>query len=126
MECERFKQLLKSWYIQVQDEALAPARMVDFMEKHISECPTCIMDPEAKKDMTKIITLVLPKDKLKTTTRSARKAETPSAEKGDPEEIQDKEDDEETSDEIDDENDDDIDETDDDEDIEIDDENLTD
>ena len=75
MECERFKRLLKSWYSQVQNEALAPARMVDFMETHISECPTCMMDPEARKDMTKIITLVLPQDKLKTASRSARKTD---------------------------------------------------
>ena len=72
MECERFKQLLKTWYMQVQDEALAPARMVDFMEQHISECPTCIMDPDAKSDIAKIITLVLPKDKLKPATRSKK------------------------------------------------------
>jgi len=70
MECERFKQLLKSWYIQVQDEALAPARMVEFMEQHVAECPTCIMDPDAKNDITKIITLVLPKDKLKPAARN--------------------------------------------------------
>jgi hypothetical protein len=70
MECERFKHLLKSWYIQVQDEALAPARMVEFMEQHVADCPVCIMDPEAKTDITKIITLVLPKDKLKPAARS--------------------------------------------------------
>lgn len=72
MECERFKKLLKSWYAQVQNEALAPARMVDFMENHISDCPTCMMDPEARKDITKIITLVLPQDKLKPPSRSDR------------------------------------------------------
>ena len=72
MECERFKKLLKAWYRQIQDEALAPARMVDFMEQHIAECPTCIMDPEAKSDIAKIITLVLPKDKLKPATRTKK------------------------------------------------------
>lgn len=71
MECERFKKLLKSWYIQVQNELLAPARMVDFMESHVAECPVCMMDPEARKDITKIITLVLPQDKLKQTIRNA-------------------------------------------------------
>lgn len=73
MECERFKKLLKSWYLQVQDEALAPARMVELMENHISACPICLMDPEARRDMEKIITLVLPKDKLKIVSRSNRK-----------------------------------------------------
>ena len=73
MECERFKRLFKSWYLQVQDEALAPARMVELMENHISECPVCIMDPEVRQDMKKIITLVLPQDKLKIASRSNRK-----------------------------------------------------
>jgi hypothetical protein len=75
MECERFKKLLKSWYIQVQNELLAPARMVDFMETHVADCPVCLMDPEAKKDITKIITLVLPQDKLKQTIRNASTGE---------------------------------------------------
>lgn len=76
MECERFKKLLKSWYIQVQDEALAPARMVHFMEGHLEDCPVCMMDPEAHKDVKKIITLVLPQDKLKVVSRSSRKTDT--------------------------------------------------
>ena len=74
MECERFKRLLKLWYVQVQEETLAPARMVDLMEHHISECSTCLMDPDSRKDMEKIITLVLPKDKLSPPSRSNRTA----------------------------------------------------
>ena len=75
MECERFKKLLKTWYIQVQNESLAPARMVDFMENHVADCPVCLMDPDAKKDIAKIITLILPQDKLKQTVRSNQTAE---------------------------------------------------
>jgi hypothetical protein len=71
MECERFKRLLKSWYIQVQNESLAPARMVDFMENHVTDCSVCLMDPEAKKDIAKIITLILPQDKLRQTAKAA-------------------------------------------------------
>ncbi len=72
MECERFKHLLKLWYTQVQEETLAPARMVDLMENHISECSICRMDPNSKKNIEKIITLVLPKDKLSPPSRSNR------------------------------------------------------
>ncbi|NOX24736.1 MAG: hypothetical protein GXP59_01200 [Deltaproteobacteria bacterium] len=72
MECERFKHLLKLWYTQVQEETLAPARMVDLMENHIAECSTCLMDPNSKKNIEKIITLVLPKDKLSPPSRSNR------------------------------------------------------
>ncbi len=74
MECERFKRLLKSWYGQVQSETLAPARMVELMENHISECSTCLMDPDSRKNIEKIITLVLPKDKLSPPSRSNRNA----------------------------------------------------
>lgn len=75
MECERFKRLLKTWYIQVQNESLAPARMVDFMENHVTDCSVCLMDPEAKKDIAKIITLILPQEKLRQTVRSAQSAD---------------------------------------------------
>jgi len=75
MECERFKRLLKSWYIQIQNESLAPARMVDFMENHVTDCPVCLMDPEAKKDIAKIITLILPQDKLRQTAKSTHSAD---------------------------------------------------
>lgn len=75
MECERFKRLLKTWYIQIQNESLAPARMVDFMENHVTDCPVCLMDPEAKKDIAKIITLILPQDKLRQTAKAAQSAD---------------------------------------------------
>lgn len=71
MECTRFVKLLKGWYIQVQDEALAPARMVSFMEKHLGECPTCRLDPEARRDVDRIKTMVLPQDKIKVATLEA-------------------------------------------------------
>ncbi len=65
MECTRFVKLLKAWYIQVQDEALAPARMASFMEKHLVECQVCRLDPEARRDVDRIKTMVLPQDKIK-------------------------------------------------------------
>lgn len=41
MECGRLDKLVRSWYIEVQDEALAPARMVEFME-NISWAVMCV------------------------------------------------------------------------------------
>lgn len=93
MECERFKRLLKTWYLQVQNESLAPARMVDFMHQHVSDCPTCMMDPEAKTDIAKIITLVLPQDKLKPASRNKKTDE-------DDDEERDETTDEKTDDEV--------------------------
>ncbi|MBU0728893.1 MAG: hypothetical protein KKA70_04045 [Proteobacteria bacterium] len=66
MECERLVKLVKTWYMQVQDEALAPARMVAFLEKHIFECEACMMDPAVRQEVKKIIELVLPPSKIRT------------------------------------------------------------
>ena len=60
MDCERLQTLIKTWYAQVLDEALAPARMVAFMQKHIAECATCQLDPVVKQEVDKITAFVLP------------------------------------------------------------------
>jgi len=56
--------LVKSWYLQVKDEALAPARMVDFMEKHIAECPVCLVDDEVRAEVNRITRIILPPSKM--------------------------------------------------------------
>jgi hypothetical protein len=60
MECERFMKLIRNWYLQVQDEALAPARMVDFMRTHLAACPICESDPVVDSEVRKIIEMILP------------------------------------------------------------------
>ena len=64
MECERLVKLVKTWYLQVKDEALAPARMVAFMQKHIAECPVCLVDDEVQAEVDRITRIVLPPSKL--------------------------------------------------------------
>ena len=64
MKCERLISLVKNWYLQVQEEAMAPARMVDFMEKHISQCAECLDDPDVKQEAEKIREIVLPPSKV--------------------------------------------------------------
>ena len=64
MECERLNRLVRSWYIEVQDEALAPARMVEFMEKHIMNCDVCLTDPDIRYEVKKITEIVLPPSKM--------------------------------------------------------------
>ena len=64
MECERLKKLIKNWYVQVQDEAMAPARMVDFMRKHIGDCETCLIDPIVELEVKRITEIVLPPSKI--------------------------------------------------------------
>ena len=64
MKCERLISLVKNWYVKVQEEAMAPARMVAFMEKHISQCEVCLADPDVKQEAAKIREIVLPPSKV--------------------------------------------------------------
>src|SRR5210317_2641549 len=64
MKCNRLISLIKNWYLKVQEEAMAPARMVAFMEKHISQCEECLADPEVKQEADKIREIVLPPSKV--------------------------------------------------------------
>jgi len=64
MQCNRLVALVKNWYIQVQNEAMAPARMVEFMTKHIAKCEVCIEDPDISEETQKIRNIVLPPSKI--------------------------------------------------------------
>ena len=82
MECERLKNLIKSWYLAVQDESLAPARMVSFMQNHIINCDVCLIDLEVQHEVDKIAEIVLPHSK-QTVIKPSKKEKTeadPSAE----------------------------------------------
>ena len=68
MECERLQRLVKNWYAQVQDEAMAPARMVLFMESHIADCQTCLADPLIRQEVEKITAVILPPSKVRKAT----------------------------------------------------------
>jgi hypothetical protein len=63
MKCDRLITLVKNWYLKVQEEAMAPARMVAFMEKHIAQCKICLADPDVKEEADKIREIVLPPSK---------------------------------------------------------------
>ena len=64
MKCDRLISLVKNWYLKVQEEAMAPARMVAFMEKHISQCEECLDDPDVRQEADKIREIVLPPSKV--------------------------------------------------------------
>lgn len=63
MKCNRLITLIKNWYLQVQSETMAPARMVEFMELHLSKCEDCLEDPDVKTEVDKIREIVLPPSK---------------------------------------------------------------
>lgn len=64
MKCNRLIVLVKNWYLHVQDEAMAPARMVEFMTKHIATCEVCAEDPDVRAEAEKIREIVLPASKV--------------------------------------------------------------
>lgn len=64
MQCERLIKMIKSWYVSVRQETMAPARMVSFMEQHASTCEVCLRDPDLKDEIAKITELVLPESKI--------------------------------------------------------------
>lgn len=64
MECQRLNKMIRAWYVQVQDETLAPARMVEFMEKHVRNCDECLMDLGIDEEIKKITAIVLPPSKM--------------------------------------------------------------
>ncbi len=64
MECQRLNRLIRSWYDQLLDESMAPARMVEFMERHIKECEVCLTDPDVRYEVKKITAIILPENKI--------------------------------------------------------------
>ncbi len=77
MECERLQRLVKQWYTQVQDEAMAPARMVMFMEQHIDECHDCLADPLVRGEIAKITEIILPPEKKRKPANKEQAAKAP-------------------------------------------------
>jgi hypothetical protein len=64
MQCERLIKMIKSWYISVRDETMAPARMVSFMEQHATTCEVCLQDQSLQEEIAKITELILPESKI--------------------------------------------------------------
>jgi hypothetical protein len=76
MQCNRLISLVKNWYLKVQEEAMAPARMVAFIEQHIAQCDECLADPDVKEETDKIREIVLPPSKVpKTKAAKSEKVE---------------------------------------------------
>ena len=103
MQCERLIKQIKSWYVHVKDETMAPARMVSFIEQHVDTCDICLSDPDLKEEVAKITELILPESKIPKAVRqqnSKLKAEEEEAESSEPQE---EEEIESTTDDLDDE-----------------------
>ena len=64
MQCERLIKLVKTWYLHVKDETMAPARMVQFIKQHVAACPVCQEDPGLQEEIDKITDIILPESKI--------------------------------------------------------------
>ena len=56
---------------------MAPARMMQFADKHILNCETCQQDPELAEEIEKIRDFVLPESKIPKSTREEEDEATP-------------------------------------------------
>lgn len=64
MQCERLLKQIKTWYLHVQSETMAPARMISFIENHASQCDICLADPDLQEEIAKITEMILPESKI--------------------------------------------------------------
>ena len=75
MQCERLIKLIKTWYVNVRDETMAPARMISFIEQHVATCNVCQKDPDIHDEIAKITEIVLPESKIPKAIRSSQSDE---------------------------------------------------
>jgi len=55
---------MKDWYLHVKEETMAPARMMQFADRHIKSCDMCLADSELAEEIEKIRDFVLPESKI--------------------------------------------------------------
>jgi hypothetical protein len=64
MQCSQLIRLMKDWYLHVKEETMAPARMMQFADKHIESCAVCQQDDGLAVEIEKIRDFVLPESKI--------------------------------------------------------------
>jgi len=77
MQCNQLIRLIKNWYIHVKDETMAPARMMQFVDKHISKCEVCQEDPDLEQEVEKIRDFIVPESKIPKAIRDTSEEPTP-------------------------------------------------
>jgi hypothetical protein len=77
MKCNQLKRLAKDWYIRVEQETMAPARMMEFIDHHVKNCPTCQAEIELHVEIEKIREYVLPESKIPKAIRERQRKPTP-------------------------------------------------
>jgi len=77
MQCKQLIRLIKDWYLDVKEETMAPARMMQFTDKHIKGCDVCLQDPDLMEEIEKIREFVLPESKIPKSEREHDEEATP-------------------------------------------------
>jgi hypothetical protein len=77
MECKQLIRLAKDWYIRVEQETMAPARMMEFIDRHVKNCPICQAEPGLAVEIEKIRAYVLPDSKIPKAVRDNQRKPTP-------------------------------------------------
>lgn len=77
MQCNQLIRLIKGWYLNVKDETMAPARMMQFIDEHIRACEVCREDLDLHQEIEKIRVFVLPDSKIPKAFREQNKTPTP-------------------------------------------------
>jgi hypothetical protein len=77
MDCEQLIRLIKDWYLRVKQETMAPARMMQFVDQHVKNCPICKNDLILPEEIEKIREFVLPESKIPKAVRSPDDIYTP-------------------------------------------------
>ncbi len=88
MQCERLKRLVRNWGEQIVEDALAPARMVEFVERHIRACDVCRADSTISPDAHRIRKMVVPFISVRDPQKAARFEEILEAQAGSEHEAQ--------------------------------------
>lgn len=95
MQCARLLKQIKTWYLHVQSETMAPARMISFIENHASQCNICLADPDLQEEIAKITEMILPESKIpKAVRQQQEEVEEDSPEEEEDEKTEDDEDEE--------------------------------
>ncbi|MDH3327639.1 MAG: hypothetical protein OEM01_00210 [Desulfobulbaceae bacterium] len=77
MQCTQLIRLIKDWYLNVKEETMAPARMMQFTDKHIKNCEICLQDAGLMEEVEKIREFVLPEAKIPKSERDDEDEPTP-------------------------------------------------
>jgi hypothetical protein len=79
---------------------MAPARMINFIESHASQCDICLADPDLHQEITRITEIILPESKIPKAVR-LQQEQAEESELEDEENTEETEEQEETEDELD-------------------------